>query len=61
MFKSFLDDDAEFIQFVDLYFDIHGHVHNLKLNLCCKYLDFYAYMYIRRDLKKKPQRFNIIN
>lgn len=59
MFKSFLDDDAEFIQFVDLYFDIH--VHNLKLSLCCKYLDFYAYMYIRRDLKKKPQRFNIIN
>lgn len=50
MFKSFLDDDAEFIQFVDLYFDIH--VHNLKLSLCCKYLDFYAYMYIRRDLKK---------
>lgn len=61
MFKSFLDDDAEFIQFVDLYFDIHAHVHNLKLSLCCKYLDFYAYMYIRRDLKKKPQRFNIIN
>lgn len=53
MFKSFLDDDAEFIQFVDLYFDIHAHVHNLKLSLCCKYLDFYAYMYIRRDLKTK--------
>lgn len=60
MFKSFLDDDAEFIQFVDLYFDIHAHVHNLKLSLFCKYLDFHAYVYIRRDLKK-TRRFNIIN